>query len=153
MYRALVIEPVGPHDPSGRVMAALVAACPSFTAAWTVHRAEWSDADEPHAYIDVSRFALHLVDRLERGDIDEFPVVFAAIEALLRDDDPSVRYLVKVGLLEDLGNLASNTYGWTWAARFRAWFGPVTADAWDDLHRLWGTGGHHGIRPSGDSAL
>lgn len=120
-------------------MSALVAACPSFAGAWVRHREEWSGASESHAYIDAGRFAQHLVEQHERGETDEFPAVFRAIESLLEDEDPGVRYLVKVGLLEDLGNHGSNRRDWTWAARFREWFGPLTTQAWDDLHLLWGT--------------
>lgn len=90
-------------------------------------------------YIDVGAFAAHLVGLLERGDTSEFPAVFEAVEGLLRDGDDGVRYLLKVGLLEDIGNIASSTHGWPFAARFRQWFGPETDRAWDELHRMWRT--------------
>ena len=138
MYRARVKEPPGPHDPSGRAISSLVIACPSFADPLAEHRAAWPDVDGPHAYIDMGRFATHLVGLLDTGEVAEFTGVFAVVEALLADEDPGVRYLVKVGLLEDVGNVAS-THGWPWAARFRAWFGPLATEAWDDLHQMWGT--------------
>lgn len=120
-------------------MSALAAACPSFADAWAQQRVEWPDSGGPHAYIDVSRFAVHLVDQLEADEVDEFPATFGAVEVLLSDADPGVRCLVKIGLLEDIGNGASNRHGWPWAARFRKWFGPLTFQAWDELHVMWGT--------------
>ncbi|HET7031046.1 MAG TPA: hypothetical protein VFI34_11085 [Candidatus Limnocylindrales bacterium] len=120
-------------------MAELTAACPSFAGAWADYRAEWADDPDPHPFLETGRFANHLVDLLERGEVVEMPTVFEAVERLLVDDDAGVRDLVKIGLIESLGNVASNRHGWRWAARFRDWLGPRATEAWEDIHRMWGT--------------
>jgi hypothetical protein len=120
-----VREPPGPHDRQQVVMPALVAACPSFEDRWREHLAAWTGSEDRGIYIDLGEFAHHLVSLLERGETAEFPGVFATVEGLLRDGDEGVRYALKVGLLEDLGNIASNRSGWSFAARFRTWLGPA----------------------------
>jgi hypothetical protein len=122
-------------------MPALIAACPSFKPTWDLHVADWAgdNAHERGVYIDVGVFAHHLVGLLEDGEPQEFPAVFDAVERLLLEGDDGVVSVVKIGLLEDLGNIAASSGGWPFAARFREWFGPATNDAWDELHRFWGT--------------
>lgn len=131
-------EPPAPHDPDGKVMTALLAACPSFTDAWSQLNSDFPQTDGRGAYIEVGEFARHLVKLLDRGQSAEFEAVFRVGEQLLQDPDDSVRYVTKVGLLEDVANIASNTRGWPFAARFRAWSGPATLKAWDELHSEWG---------------
>jgi len=136
-----MLEPVGPNDPDRTIMPALLAVCPSFKEPWDQHVADRAgdDAHERGVYIDVGVIADHLVGLLERGETREFPVFFDTVERLLREGDDGVVNVLKVGLLEDLGNIAANRDGWPFAAQFREWFGPATTDAWDDLHRFWGT--------------
>ena len=98
-----------------------------------------SDVYERGVYIDVGVFANYLVGLLERGETQEFHAVFDTVERLFRDGDDGVRYLLTVGLLEDIGNIAANRHDWPFAARFREWFGPAANQAWDDLHESWGT--------------
>ncbi len=130
---------LGPvDDPVTSVMPALLESCSSFHNAWDLHLAEWGD-EERGVYIDVGVFSDHLVGLLERGDTQEFPAVFDTVERLLREGDDDVVNVVKIGFLEDLGNIAANRHDWPFAARFREWFGPATNDAWDDIHRFWGT--------------
>ena len=129
---------LGPVDPVRSVMPAFLGSCGSFRDAWDSHLADRGD-DERGVYIDVGVFADHLVGLLERGDTQEFPAVFDAVECFLREGDDDVVAVVKVGLLEDLGNVASNRHGWPFAARFHEWFGPATNDAWDEIHQFWGT--------------
>lgn len=121
-------------------MAALLIACPSFSGRWERLQAEWADVPEDRGpYTDVGVFAAHLVTLLEAQETSEFGPVFQQVELLLDDGDDGVRYLTKVGLLEDLGNIAANTHGWPFAERFRHWFGPATEAAWEELHETWGT--------------
>jgi hypothetical protein len=136
-----VREPVGRHDPDRTVIPALLEACPSFTETWNLHVADWAgdDAHERGVYTDVGVFANHLVGLIEQEETREFPAVFDTVERLFRDGDDSVRCVLKVGLLEDLGNIAANKHGWPFAARFRHWFGPAATSAWDELHLEWGT--------------
>lgn len=132
-------EPPGPHDPDRVLMPALLEACPSFRDPWRAYVADWPDPSERGGYIDLGEFVQHLVELLDRGDTQEFPTVFATVEHHLQTGDAGVRYALKVGFLETLGNVASNTHGWPFAARFREWFGPLAQTAWDELHREWGT--------------
>jgi hypothetical protein len=89
-------------------------------------------------YGEISEFAHHLVAFLQREQTSEFPAVFATVERLHAADEVGVRGLLTVGLLEDLQTIAMIT-DTALAPRFRAWLGPLTATAWDDVHRFWGT--------------
>jgi hypothetical protein len=119
-------------------MPALIAACPSFEARWREMLDERPQADQG-VYIGLGEFATHLVALLRPDETTEFPGVFAAVERLFRDGDDGMRVALKVGLIEGIGNVASNQQGWPFAARFRTWLGPAATTAWDDLHREWGT--------------
>ena len=130
-------EPSGPHDPNGKIVTALLEACPSVVPEWRAYMA--TSSARGGVYSDLGTFAHHLVSLLERGELSEFPALFAAVEGLLASQDDGVRYAVKIGLLEDLGNIAANRRGWSWTAQFRGWFGPATAAAWAELHRDSGT--------------
>ncbi len=114
---------------------------PDFDAPWRELASDWHPEDVP-SYVAAGVFARHLVAQLEADRIDEFPAVFSAIEGLLIDGDPGIRYLVTWGLLEGLGNVAANQHGWPFARRFREWLGPVSTTAWDEVHRTWGTSPH-----------
>jgi hypothetical protein len=132
-----VIEPPGPHDPDGLVIAALLAACPSFADPWRDHVAGPYGQIGP--YVDSGVFAQHLVGLLEGNRTNEFAAVFAAVERLLVDGDDGIRYLVAFGLIENVQNISSNRHDWAFAARFREWLRPTTLGAWDEVHRVWGT--------------
>jgi hypothetical protein len=119
-------------------MPALIAACPSFHAAWGRHLDESTDSGDRGVYIDVGVFAQHLVGLLEHHETDEFPAVFETVERLFRDGDDGVRYLLTAGLIEDLGNIGSNAHGWPFALQFRQWFGPNANQAWDDVRAILG---------------
>ena len=135
---------------------ALLAACPSLERTWPEERERWHSAqrgrsaeDEPGIYCDLGVLAHHLVWLLETGETAEFPAVFAVVEDLLIASDAATHYPLQVGLLEDLGNIASGQRGWPFAARFRAWFGPATNLAWDELHEMWGTSDTTGMASDG----
>jgi hypothetical protein len=121
-------------------MEALLGACPSFANEWARHRSEWdADGTDRAPYVAVAVFAKHLVELMEGDATSEFDAVFAQVERLLDSGDAGVRYLTTVGLLESIGNVASNAHGWPWAEQFTTWFGPATEVAWGQLHELWGT--------------
>ena len=133
-------EPPGAHDPDGVVMAALRAACPSFEPVWADHVADWAEhPDARGVYIDVATFAHHLVTLLGRGETTEFPRVFGAVERLYGSGDAGIRYLLTIGLLEAIQNIALNGPGPAFAARFRLWLGPLATAGWNEVHRFWGT--------------
>jgi hypothetical protein len=132
-----VNEPPGPHDPDGKVIRALLAACPSFAEPWREHVE--SSNGRIGAYVDAGAFASHLVDLLEADRTSELADVFDVVERFLIDGDDGIRYLVTFGLIEDVQNISSNRHDWAFAARFREWLRPTTTTAWDEVHRVWGT--------------
>ena len=131
-----MIEPPGPHDPHGIVIAALRTACPSFAGPWLDHVGSTGGIGP---YVDAGVFASHLVDLLESDVTSEFAEIFGTVERLLNEGDDGIRYLVAYGLIEDLQNVSSNRHDWPFAARFRRWMGTSTMKAWDEVHALWGT--------------
>jgi hypothetical protein len=132
-----VIEPPGPHDPTGLVMTALLAACPSFALRWRDYVAGATGQIGP--YVDSGVFAQHLVDLLDANRTAEFASVFEAVERLLTEGDDRIRYLVAFGLIENVQNISSHRHDWAFAARFREWLRPTTLQVWDEVHRVWGT--------------
>jgi hypothetical protein len=141
----VVIEPPGPHDPDGIVIAALRTACPSFAGPWLDHVESPSNGIGP--YVDVGAFANHLVDLLESDATSDFDEVFETVERLLIEGDDGIRYLVAFGLIEDLQNISSNRHDWPLAARFRRWLRASTMKAWDQVHDLWGTSDPGSVSP------
>jgi hypothetical protein len=69
---------------------------PSFDAPWRELASDWLPEDVP-SYVSAGAFATHLVRLLEADKIDEFPAVFSAIERLLVEGDPGIRYVVLGG--------------------------------------------------------
>ena len=132
-----MVEPPGPHDPDGTVITALLAACPSFADGSRAHGG--SPIGGIGSYVDLGAFAEHFVDLLEANQTDEFPNVFDAVERLLIDGDAGIQYLVAYGLLESLQNVSSNRHDWAFSGQFRAWLGPTSLSAWNEVHRPWGT--------------
>ena len=121
-------------DRSGLVMPALVAACPSFEADRASLPVSLGDTGAP--YQDIADFARHLVAKLERNEVSEFPEVFGEIERLLGANQVGVRELLVVGLLEDLQG-GSDGVGRDLVEGFRAWLGPITSRAWDEVASFW----------------
>ena len=121
-------------------MAALVEACPSFRSIWQKHAGHPSHSELAEGvYVDVGMFADHLVTLANEGETAEFPAVFDAVEKLLADSDEGVRYATKIGLLEAVGNVGANRYGWTFANSIAQWMGPRATQAWAELHAQWGS--------------
>src|SRR5262245_54842225 len=112
-------EPAGPHDPNGTVIAALRAATPTFEPRW--REVEWEPDPVPQ-YVAVAAFARHLAEQLKSGSAGEVSAAFNCIEELLGSADPGVRYLVSWGLIEDLGNYASELGGWPKIRMLRSLF-------------------------------
>jgi hypothetical protein len=137
LYPQRMREPPSPHDPDGRVIAAVRAACPSFEPAWAEHLVDWADdPDARGAYVDMGVFAEHLVTLLDRGETSEFPAVFGAMERLFVSGDAGVRYLLAYGLLESVQNVARNRHGRAFEEGFRTWLGPTTTFEWNEVNRV-----------------
>jgi hypothetical protein len=82
------------------VLTLLTAACPTFADS----RAESEGSADDGEFVEVGRFAAHLIDLLAQRQTECFDAVFAVIERVLRDGDPDARSLVSAGLLDDLTN-------------------------------------------------
>ena len=131
-------EPPGPHDPDRIIIPTLLAACPSFEPRWRERLAQWPQPDGPGVYVELGEFASHLATLLGRDQTTEFAPLFAAVERLFADGDEGIRYALKYGLIEAIGNVAANQ-DWAFAARIRPWLGPAATTAWNELHQEWGT--------------
>jgi hypothetical protein len=122
------------------MMAVLLGACPSFAPQWEELLAEWKD--EPGGlplYLALADLARHLIGMLERGGTRDFPAIFAAVERLVREGEPSVQNAAAVGLLEALQN--RNLHTTTRPEQFWPFLGAESRQAWSDLCEAWGGAG------------
>jgi len=126
------------------VMPLLLAACPSFRAAWEAYRAEPTyEADL--LYVDLGELAHHLVELMRRGATDEFPAVFDGVERLHVEGDDFVKEAATIGLLEGIQNVAGNSG--VEPARFVPYLKPESARWWAELEAFWdGKAAHVGAR-------
>jgi len=112
----------------------LIGACPSFLPIWQEMEAERGQ-DEPLVYVELGRFAQHLVELQLQGQTAEFADVFGVIERLHVDGDDYVRSAATIGLLEDIQNIAGNRK--MDREVFFAYLKPVSAAWWQSLNRFW----------------
>ena len=81
----------------------------------------------------MGELAHYIVESYEQRDTTRYPELFSAVERVLNDGDGEVQNLIWVGLLEDLQNIASHR---SFSPDvFRAWLGPQSLIAWDELNR------------------
>lgn len=83
----------------------LVQVCPSFKADYEAFVEEWKEdfLGLPY-YVALADFARHLIEKLESGDMDGLPAIFALIERFHLEGDSYVKEAATVGLLEALQN-------------------------------------------------
>lgn len=116
------------------VMPLLLAACPSFADPWRAYQAE-ATYEEGLLYIDLAELVHHVVELERRGQCEELPAVFAAVERLHLEGDAFVKEAATIGFLEGLQNFAGNTG--IAPERFRLYLSPESARWWDELDRFW----------------
>ena len=115
------------------VLPALLAACPSFRQRWQEYTSD--EIYEPNqVYVEVFEFARHFLTLLQKGDVSEFPAVFAAVENILHVGNEEARQAVTTGLLEDLYFEAEETR--ISPSTWRRFFGPMAMNAWE-CYLVW----------------
>jgi len=124
-----------------RMFEPLIAACPSFAGRWQAFLDE-SEGRDPLYYVALGRFAHHLVERYQQGEIGDFPAIFAAIERLHVEGDAWVREAATIGLLEGIQNNSGNCG--VEPGVFREWLLPETERWWNNLNGFWGGDGGPG---------
>ncbi len=117
----------------------MVTACPSFLADADLHRwtATFEDEDTPDLFVRTSALALHLVELLREGRLEEVTPAATVVEGLLDDGDDATRELATLGLLEALGNITSHDDVGVGPGRVRAVLGPSAMQAWHGLDAMW----------------
>lgn len=116
----------------------LVRACPSFEES-SERRKFHDDYDgepEPPLYLLASEFVRHIAKLNATGHREEFPAVFAVIEAFHLRGDQYVCELATIGFLEDLHN--TNLHSANSApADFVPFLGPVSRWWWEEVELFW----------------
>lgn len=116
-------------------MPAFLVACPSIEPAWLEHLAFWGDVQQRGVFNDAAVVAHHLVYSVERGELSEFPAVFALLERCLVEGDENVREFATLGVIEGIQNIASHrSFG---PMVFYDWLGTKSRVAWDELCVSW----------------
>lgn len=117
------------------VVPAFLAVCPAIAPAWRENLAFWGDETNRGYYNDAGVIAQHLVDSFGRGDLSEFPAVFAVLERCFAEGDADAQNLAAVGVVEGIQNVASHRpFG---PDVFLAWLGLASRAAWDELCVFW----------------
>ena len=122
----------------------MVAACPSFEAAWLRFHEEW--IDDPILFEDggggtlpyyllLSELANHLIGMLDRGETQQFPAIFQVVEDWVVRGEHYVSEAAIVGLLEDL--TASHRYKTSHPSQFIPWLGPESQKWWSEVIDFW----------------
>ncbi len=108
-------------------------ACPSFGEKWKQHRAFYGDEDL--LYVDLGKFAHHLVELHRVGRRDEFPAVFEVIERLHLEGDAYVKESATIGMLEDIQNVVRNCD--VNPEEFSVYLKPESMKWWRRLNDFW----------------
>ena len=121
-----------------RMFEPMLAANPSFRAAWDVFLEEWASEHELPQYLLLADLAQDLITKLDRGETEAFPVIFAVVERWHVEGDDYVREASTIGLLEDLQNL--NLHERTKPEQFIPWLEPVSRRYWAKIEAFWNDG-------------
>jgi hypothetical protein len=117
---------------SREALEAIIATIPAFRPRWQKFLEDWQGEETPW-YLAMGAIAHYVVDEYEMGNRGQLNGLFSAVELLLGDTDTELQNLIWVGLFEDIQNIASHrTFG---ADVFRAWLGPHSLIAWDEVNR------------------
>ena len=114
----------------------LIEASPTFArgrAAWTW---DWHNSRQPPLYLLISEFVRHLTTLNARGRRKDFPRVFELVESMLREGDPYVRELARVGFLEDLQDTSYHRTG-SRTEDFLPYLQSASKRAWQELETFW----------------
>ncbi len=90
-----------------QIIPLLLSACPSFSDDWEQYR-QGPEYEEGLLYIDLGKFANHLIGLYQGGATQEFSAVFQIVERLYSEGNDEVREMVTIGLLEGIQNIAGN---------------------------------------------
>ncbi len=119
----------------------LAASCPSFKVVYDKEleapdESLWFDKGEVLPYIFLGEFARHMVELFKSGRTEEFADIFSVVEKLHLNGDGYVEEAAKIGLLEDIQNIAGNRG--VDPEEFVQFLGPESNKMWKELNRFWG---------------
>lgn len=120
----------------------MLEADPSFGDQWQAFKADFSDDPELPEYIALGELAIHMIDRMRRGDVANFDKVFEVVELWHVDGDVYVQEAATIGFLEAIqnhlgGNDQLKRQDGVRASDFETYLGPETRKWWDKLYRCW----------------
>ncbi len=111
--------------------------CPSFRATWNEFVDEWKDdPDGLPQYLALSDLARHVIDMLERNEIDGVRAIFRVVEAWHLDGDSFVKEAATVGFVEDIQNTGLHK-GSTTPNDFLEFLLPETKYWWAKVEDFW----------------
>jgi hypothetical protein len=117
---------------SRQALETIIATIPAFHQRWQAFLEYWQGEETP-CYLAMGEIAHYVVDEYEKGNQDQFKGLFSTVESVLLNDDEELQNLIWVGLFENIQNIASHrTFD---ADVFRAWLGPQSLIAWDEVDR------------------
>lgn len=120
----------------------MLEADPSFSGQWQAFLADYSDEPDLPQYLALGDLALHLIDRMRRGDIANFDKVFEVVERWHIEGDEYVQEAATIGFLESIQNHLGGNYRFRgddgiYASDIEPYLGPETRKCWEKLYRFW----------------
>lgn len=124
------------------MFAPMLEADPSFSGQWQAFLADYPDEPELPQYIALGELAMHMIDRMCRGDVANFDKVFEVVELWHTDGDGYVQEAATIGFLESLqnrlvGNDGIRGEGGVHASNFEPYLRTESRKWWDKLYRFW----------------
>ena len=115
------------------MMPALLQVCPSFEPIYEAFLEEWKDDEKPPYYLALADFARHLIEMLERGEVQSFPAIFREIDRIEQMGDAYVSNAIVAGLLEEMQNDNLHKKN-TEPEDFRCFLSPRSEVSWNKFH-------------------
>ena len=122
-----------------QAFALLVDSCPSFRAVggFEHYVSVFEDPGEPDAFVRVGALAHHVVELVDRRDVEELGWLLDTVERVLAEGDADAVELVTLGFLEPLRNIVSHEDVGASAAELATVLGPDAAVVWRENEELW----------------
>lgn len=107
---------------------------PEFKKQWEEYIGRWGK-EERGLYNDIGEFANFVVDLYKSRKTEKLSDIFRQVEFFLVNGNDKVKEIIRIGLLEDIQNIASHQK-FSYQV-FEKWLGPVSKKHWKEIEIVW----------------